>query len=394
MRFDGNVYYHECEPYDEYTLLQEWADTARVLDEGGFTTCWLGEHHFWHKAYPVACPNPVLVGLHLASITKNLRMGQSACILPDHHPVRLAEDLATADNLISGRLDVGIARGTNSSASIQFHLAADRRDSATNYRLFDETLDIIKKCWTQDAVKHKGEFYEVPVPGWSETDPRIYKDDPEHYGPNGELIGLGVTPKPYQKPYPPIWQAADSNASYEYAARKGHSIIGVARSFEGTREAWQIYRDTASEVSGQDVPMGYCANGQTLNVMRTFHIAETNEEAANDARDGINTFFDMATGLNPNWAREAFLAKGESLTDADRNLDWYDFFQKYEMLFIGSPDFVAERIAKFQSELNCQHVTLWPNPGFVSYEKVRRGIELFAERVIPQFSTDEVAAAS
>ena len=140
-------------------------------------------------------------------------MGQSACILPDHHPVRLAEDLATADNLISGRLDVGIARGTNSSASIQFHLAADRRDSATNYRLFDETLDIIKKCWTQDAVKHKGEFYEVPVPGWSETDPRIYKDDPEHYGPNGELIGLGVTPKPYQKPYPPIWQAADSNAS-------------------------------------------------------------------------------------------------------------------------------------------------------------------------------------
>lgn len=140
--------------------------------------------------------------------------------------------------------------------------------------------------------------------------------------------------------------------------------------------------------------MGYCANGQTLNVMRTFHIAETNEEAANDARDGINTFFDMATGLNPNWAREAFLAKGESLTDADRNLDWYDFFQKYEMLFIGSPDFVAERIAKFQSELNCQHVTLWPNPGFVSYEKVRRGIELFAERVIPQFPTDEVAAAS
>ena len=70
MRFDGNVYYHECEPYDDYKLLQEWADTARVLDQGGFTTCWLGEHHFWYSGYPVACPNPVLVGLHLASITK------------------------------------------------------------------------------------------------------------------------------------------------------------------------------------------------------------------------------------------------------------------------------------------------------------------------------------
>ena len=47
-------------------------------------------------------PNPVLVGMHLASITKNLRMGQSACILPDHHPIRLAEDLATADQLTGG----------------------------------------------------------------------------------------------------------------------------------------------------------------------------------------------------------------------------------------------------------------------------------------------------
>ena len=206
------------------------------------------------------------------------------------------------------------------------------------------------------------------------------------------MIALGVTPKPYQKPYPPIWQAADSNSSYEYAARKGHSIIGVARTFEGTREAWQIYRDTASEVSGKELPLGVCANGQTLNVMRTFHIAETQEEAENDARDGINVFFDMAVGLNPNWAREAFLAKGETLSDDDKNLDWFDFFQKYEVLLIGSPDFVAERIDKFRSELNCQHVTLWPNPGFVSYEKVRRGVELFAERVIPQFDT-EVALA-
>ena len=101
----------------------------------------------------------------------------------------------------------------------------------------------------------------------------------------------------------------------------------------------------------------------------------------------------MATGLNPNWARDGFLAKGEDLTDEERNLDWFDFFQKKEMLFIGSPDFVAERIDKFRTELNCQHVTLWPNPGFVPYEKVKRGVELFAERVIPQFDTDEAAAA-
>lgn len=393
MRFDGNVYYHECEAYPEDRLMDEWRETAQLLDATGFTTCWLGEHHFWYSGYPVACPNPILVGLHLASVTKNLRMGQSACILPDHHPIRLAEDLATADHLTKGRLDVGIARGTNSSASIQFNRAADRRDPATNYRLFEETLDIILGCWTQEAFRHEGEFYTFPVPGWAEKDARIYRKDPDHYDADGGLIALGVTPKPYQKPHPPIWQAADSTSSYEFAARRGHAVIGWARSFEGTREAWRRYRRVASEVSGKDLPMGVCANGQTLNAMRTFHIAETCEEAAKDARHGINTFFDMAVGLNPNWARAAFLAESETLSDEDKNLDWFDFLQKYEILWVGSPDFVAERIDKLRSEINCQHVTLWPNPGFVPFAKVQRGIELFAERVMPQLGAADAAVA-
>ena len=290
-------------------------------------------------------------------------------------------------------LDVGIARGTNSTASIQFHPAADRRDPATNYRLFEEVFDIMIKCWTEEAVRHEGEFYTFPVPGWSEKDPRLYKDYPDHYEADGTLKALGVMPKPYQKPHPPIWQAADSTSSYEFAAKRGHSVTGVIRSFEGTREAWTRYREVASEVCGRALPMGVCANGQTLNVMRTFHMAETQEEAERDARPGINAFFDIATGLNPNWARQGVLAKHEQLSDEDKNLDWFDFLQKYEILFVGSPDFVAERIDKFRGELNCQHVTLWPNPGFVPFKKVLAGIELFAERVMPRFAAAGTQAA-
>ena len=386
MRFDGNVYYHQGEPYPHGKMMREWTETAKLLDQGGFTTCWLGEHHFWGKGYPVACPNPVLVGMHLASATNRLRVGQSACILPDHHPIRLAEDLATLDQLTEGRLDVGIARGTNSSACIQFHPAADRRDSATNYRLFEETYDVLLGAWTQEVFKHKGEFYEFPVPGWSENDKRVYEDDP-HYGPNGELIALGVTPKPYQKPHPPIWQAADSTSSYEFAARRGHSVIGVARSFEGTREAWTKYQETAAEVTGKRLPLGVCANGQTLNIMRTFYIADTYEQAEKEARAGINRFFDLAVGLNLNWARDGFLAENETLSDEDRNMDWFDFMQKYELLWIGSAEFVIERIEKLRSELNCQHVTIWPNPGLIPFKPVLKSIEKFAERVIPYFET-------
>jgi alkanesulfonate monooxygenase SsuD/methylene tetrahydromethanopterin reductase-like flavin-dependent oxidoreductase (luciferase family) len=392
MRFDGNVYYHECEPYPVDVMVDEWRETAVMLDQAGFTSCWLGEHHFWYDGYPSATPNPILVGMHLADATKRLRVAQSACILPDHHPIRLAEDLAMLDHLCKGRLDVGIARGTNSSASIQFNVHADRRDQKTNYRLFEETLDILLKAWTEDALSHEGEFFTFPVPGWSEADPRVYEGDTVHYGPKGELIGLGVMPKPYQKPHPPIWQASDSTSSYEFAARRGHSVIGFARSFEGTREAWTRYREVASEASGRELPMGMCVTGQTLNVMHIFHMAETQEKAEAEAREGVNTFFDIAVGLNGNWARQGMVGVNEALSDDDRNMDWLDFLKKYEISWIGSPDYVAERIDKLRSELNCQHVTIWPNPGFVPFKDVLKGMDMFAEKVMPRFSSEATAA--
>ena len=301
----------------------------------------------------------------------------------------MAEDIATADHLVKGRLDVGIARGTDSSASIQFHRDADRRDPKTNYRLFEEVLDIVIKCWTEDAFQHKGEFYTFPVPGWSETNPHLYRNDPDHYEEDGTLKALGVMPKTYQVPYPPIWQAADSTASYEYAAQKGHAVIGFARSLAGTREAWTAYQRVASELCGRQLPLGITSSGQTLNAMRMFHIAETYEEAVHDARPGINEFFETAIGLNPNWARNGMVAKNEVLSDDDNNMDWFDFLEKYEMLLVGSPDFVAERIEKYQNEFNCQHLTLWPNPGFVPFKKVLKGIDLFAEKVSPRFSSDQ-----
>jgi len=97
--------------------------------------------------------------------------------------------------------------------------------------------------------------------------------------------------------------------------------------------------------------MGVCANGQTLNLMRTFHIAETQEEAEREARPGSNAFYDAATGLNPNWARKGLLAKHESISDEDENLDWYDFLLAHDVIWIGSADCVAEKIERFREEV-------------------------------------------
>ena len=396
MRFDGNVNYHlyasPDKGYPADKVIEEWRKTAEFYEEAGFTTIWVAEHHFWYGGNPGACvpPNPVLVGTHLATHTKRLRVGQSACIIPDWHPIRLAEDLAMVDQITQGRLDIGIARGTNTSASIQFNVDADRRNQDRNYALFKETLEILIKAWTEDAFTHKGEFYTFPQPGWKEPDPRMYANDPSHYGPDGELIALGVTPKPYQKPHPPIWQAADATASYVFAAEHGHAATSSRRSFAGLREAWTTYKEVASRVHGRDIPLGQTAHGQTLNLLRTIHIAETQEQAEKEARDPVNTSLSFSTNLREGWSRKGMVAADEYLTNDDLNADWFDFLQEKEMIWVGSPDYVAERIDHLRSELNCQHVTLWPNP-VLSFESTQRSLELFAERVMPRFQRQEAA---
>ena len=392
MRFDSNIYYHEVEQYPADKLMQEWKETALLYDQTDFTGVWVGEHHFWYSGWPVAAPNPVQVCTFFAGLTERIRVGQTACILPDWNPIRLAEELAMLDNMTKGRLDVGIARGTDSTASIQFNVNANRRDRETNYALFSETLDILLKAWGDGPFSHEGRFYTYPVPGWKEKDPTIYAGDTSHFGPDGELIGLHVMPKPYQKPHPPIYQAADSTSSYTFAGTRGICTTTVGRTFDGVREAWNAYQAAASKAFGRNIPFARTPDGKSLNVMRLTHVAETQEKAEKEARPGVNAFFRAAVGVNDRWGRRGSVAEDEELTDDELNMDWFDFAQKKEITWIGSPDYVAEKIAKLQEELDCQHVTLWPNPGFVPFETVYHSLELFNERVIPRFQRESARA--
>ena len=84
------------------------------------------------------------------------------------------------------------------------------------------------------------------------------------------------------------------------------------------------------------------------------------------------------------------VAADEKLTDDDLNAEWFDFLQEREIIWVGTADYVAERIEHLRTELNCQQVTLWPNP-VLSFEATQRSLELFAERVMPRFQKQEAA---
>src|SRR6266705_2545426 len=68
-------------------------ETGVLADELGFDSFWLTEHHFQHEGYEIV-PNGILLGAFLAERTRRIRIGTMFNIVPQWHPLRLAEDFA------------------------------------------------------------------------------------------------------------------------------------------------------------------------------------------------------------------------------------------------------------------------------------------------------------
>ena len=83
---------------------------AKTMDAGGFNTFWMAEHHFQPEGYE-CLPNVLMLAVHLSHLTSNIKLGCGFNIAPMWHPLRLAEDYATADILTGGRTVFGVGRG-------------------------------------------------------------------------------------------------------------------------------------------------------------------------------------------------------------------------------------------------------------------------------------------
>ncbi|MBB2946503.1 alkanesulfonate monooxygenase SsuD/methylene tetrahydromethanopterin reductase-like flavin-dependent oxidoreductase (luciferase family) [Actinoplanes lutulentus] len=345
------------------------------LDESGFGTLWQGEHHFGGEGFEIN-PNPILAGAYVAGITSRLRIGTGAVTPPFWHPLRLAEDLALLDQLSRGRLDIGVARGIQRREATNFHLAGDRADEQRNWRFFLEQMEILKKAWTQEAFSHQGEFWTFPHPGVPDS-ATWYPRNPLWRAEDGEYIAMSIIPKPYQKPYPALWNLLDKTPGFVTSARERMNVITWLRSREGLREVMTTYQDALSETLGRPA-----ARGEGVSLMRMVYVAETDEQAEADTRELINSLYSYVGGVRP---RDMFANPGEKLTDEEQRGEWWPFLYSREHLFIGSPDTVRAQIKNLQDEYGVQRVVLWSWIPGLDQEQVMRSNRLFADEVMPHF---------
>ncbi len=365
-------------PYNQ--LLDEARDISVFCDENNWDSIWFTEHHFNHEGME-SCTNPLMMGTDIAARTKNIKIGQACNVITFHNPIRLAEDIAFLDQLSGGRVEVGIGRGVYGREAINMNKEADLKDQAKNFRLFEETLTIMKKAWSEKFFNHQGEFYTYPAPNFKWEHDMSPPSDEFLDMETKEVKKISILPKPFQKPHPAIWQVVDSPSSIEWAASNGINTIMWIPTVKALKKRFLLYKEAKSKVENREVPLG-----EGICLVRDMFIADTMEEAEKLAGEHIVNYMrwvchwrGLGNHMNP----------GEELPETDHKLDLlnYDFLHKRNLLF-GTPEYVVNKINELRSELNLQNLQVWSNFPGIEHEACMRSIKLFTDEVMPKIKLD------
>jgi len=235
---------------------------AKVMDELDYDTLWLAEHHFQPEGYE-CLPNILMCAVHLAHVTKRLRIGCGFNIAPMWHPLRLAEDYATVDILTKGRVIFGVGRGYHTREVETF--GAPLLDQNANRELFEEQVDIIFKSFYEESFAHKGKHYTLPP----EVPYRGY-----------QLKELTLVPRPLRHPVE-CWQPIQggSERALDFMAKHGiQGLVGGGSAEGGAMHSVVLKWQEAHAKIGKQLELG-----ERLCFGFHFYIADSREEGIREA---------------------------------------------------------------------------------------------------------------
>ena len=312
------------------TVYSKAESIAKVLDTNGYDVFWMAEHHFQREGYE-CIPNVLMLAVHLAHLTSNIRIGCGFNVSPMWHPLRMAEDYATAEILTKGRVVFGVGRGYHAREIESF--GSPMLDGDANRELFEEQVDVMFKAFNSDSFSHVGKNYVIPP----QVPYRGY-----------ELKEITLVPRPVQRPvecWQPIVSASERGLSF--MAKHGiKGIIGGGAAPGGGSEKvikeWQ--RVQANHGIETDL-------GGNLCIGFTFHIADSEEQAIKEARpffeENLKMFapLGMVKGLTDHQVDQ--LSKGSAYA---RKADLPTLEQAVESgsWLVGTPESIAEKLMEIQ----------------------------------------------
>ena len=253
---------------DKYSLLLK---SAQFADTHGFDSIWVPERHF--HAFGGPYPNPAVAAAALAVTTRTLKIRAGSCVLPLHHPARVAEEWAMIDNLSAGRVAIAFASGWMPEDFILRPENAVPRNKQAMLR----DIDVVKRLWRGEAV----EFDLSP----------------------DKKVAVTTQPRPVQAELP-IWLTTAGNIeTYREAGRLGANILThlLGQSIAELSDKIKAYRESLAA-------HGFDPKAHTVTLMLHTHLGEDREVVKAQARGPMTSYLRSATALIKNyaWAFPAF----------------------------------------------------------------------------------------
>ncbi len=339
-------------PHARYEEL--WRE-LQLCDALGYDYAFCVEHHFRPDESWISSPSLFTVGA--GARTKRLRIGPMGYIVPLYHPLRLAEEIAIVDQMLGGRMECGLVPGINADYFRPFGLDYDLRKTPTL------------------------EFVAYMRAAYGETQPFEFRGENFH---TVEPTRLAV--QPLQKPHPPLWMMSRDPRTLEFCAANGiNPGYFLIYPREDAAPRYHVFLENWRKAGHARKPdIAYC----TL-----VYVDESDSKAldvalarAARAYEGflpppkLGESFDVRVREHA----KKFIGRGEpGASEIMANLFDADYLMTHELVFIGSPDTVAEKL-RAAAEKGLFNVFLGEfNFSDLPADDVMRSITLFGERVMP-----------
>jgi alkanesulfonate monooxygenase SsuD/methylene tetrahydromethanopterin reductase-like flavin-dependent oxidoreductase (luciferase family) len=314
----------------------EVGEQVALADRTGVHAAWFAEHHFHvHRGH---LPNPLLLALHLAGRTERIHLGSAVFTTALHHPLRLAEDLLTADILTGGRLSIGLGSGSTAPEFAAFGISPEDQAAPARHQRFAEGLTVLEQAWQGGPISVHGRYVEVEAPP--------------------------VLPRAIRPLRDLLWIAANSEPQAYVAGERGYGMM-----LSRERDTGSMTRLVAAYREGR-VAGGQPPAGGRIAASRPVFVGPTDAAAEAVAAPAVAIMVERQRQERPAFA------------DLPPPADFADACRRVQFL-AGSPETIAAEVRRLYDEVPFTALHVQPRWQGLPHEQVLASIRRFQEVVVP-----------
>jgi alkanesulfonate monooxygenase SsuD/methylene tetrahydromethanopterin reductase-like flavin-dependent oxidoreductase (luciferase family) len=350
----------------ESERIYEALEQIPYAEQQGFQSVWFSEHHF----RPVWSHNsaPDLTLAAVSQRTSRIRLGVGVVLAPIHHPLHVAQRMATLDILSHGRVDVGLGR-----TGYPYQLTPYGADLGDTRGMWQEFAELLPRLWTEEEVSHDGAYFHIPR--------------------------REVLPKPLQRPHPPLWSACGSDETARLTGGLGMGgLFGSEGGPDRVRQLMALYRDALPAADGSGpkpraalMTAGFCHEDPQVVAGRGTELVEWYIEQQRERARLVWRDYDPST-VPPDYQgyydRDQRLASGPHPGEPTAR----EVREEGTKFCVGTPADCIRFIEMYEA-LGIEEVFLLCAIGPARHDEVLNTIRLFGEQVIPHFEAREARRA-